>query len=124
MTTSGTTAFTMTARDLVTFALRKINVTSSPDQVDPEDADRARLNEASGDKRFSPEHKHVQRVAVIPKSLRDKTVICRIVHRGIEYAIILDQPGIFVELVFHARKQWNLDDHIERIFVAVRNVVP
>src|SRR5262249_47191818 len=75
---------------------------------------------------FLAQNKNIQGIIILGKSLRDKSVIRRIVDRRIKNTIKANQAAGLVEFVFNARPERNLDNAVKflRQLVSGSNVVP
>ena len=71
------------------------------------------MNQREWDDRFLAEDQHVHRIVILRQRLRNEAVIRRVIDRRIEDTIELDQAAGFIQLVFDARSEWNLDDAVK-----------
>jgi len=90
------------------------------------EADGAGVNDGERDDSFLAEDEDVERVVVFGEGLRDEAVIGGVVHSGVENAIEADESAGFIEFIFHAGAEGNLDHAIEFFWklVAGSDVVP
>ena len=91
-----------------------------------DNADRIAVHLDHRVKRFTAQHKHIQRIAVVRIGARDKAVIGRIMRRGIQNTIQPQQTGLLVQLVLFLAACRNLDNRREalRRYAARVNVMP
>jgi hypothetical protein len=88
--------------------------------------DGAGVNDGQGDHSLLAQHQHIQRIIIFRQSLGNEAVVRRIVNSGVEHAIHLDEPTVFVQFIFDAGARWNFDNGVKlsRQFVSGRYIVP
>jgi len=84
------------------------------------------VDEGERDDSFLAEDEDVERVVVFGEGLRDEAVIGGVVDSGVENAIEADESAGFIEFIFHAGAEGDLDHAIEFFWklVAGSDVVP